>query len=334
MIAAESRLYCMHTCDAHIHSNVTDVLVCKHQAKLLELTASFRVTVAFFVWYSFSWGNVKKHQFLATVCGKSVEHRTSTAAMHKKDLSQYEKEMSQFLDLHHTDQIPLAALHHSGYSHTAASSTQGLQQDSSCVVPGTLFLLNSVLQLKVDMGLDPEAAFTPWDDNFCHFCEPCQPTDADLFASVSLSKHMGPIRAAVLLLKLISLASSAKGAADFNLTAWHALKLLCDRIHQVKAFFERDHMLGYTHEAFPDDKYDDEQVFFAHLTQLVLPILRQCAKSDEVESTVCCRLLIAVMHASKLHVRQATASKITDSGTTNSVLLCLIMMALMIFPSY
>ena len=169
------------------------------------------------------------------------------------------------------------------------------------MVPGTLFSLNSVLQLKVDMGLDPEAAFTPWDDNFCHFCEPCQPTDADLFASVSLSKHVGPTRAAVLLLKLISLASSAKGAADFNLTAWHALKLLCDRIHQVKAFFERDHMLGYTHEAFPDDKYNDEQVFFAHLTQLVLPILRQCAKSDEVESTVCCRLLIAVMHASKLH---------------------------------
>ena len=143
---------------------------------------------------------------------------------------------------------------------------------------------------------------------------------------------MGPIRAALLLLKLISLASSAKGAADFSLTAWHALKLLCDRVYQLKAFFEKEHMLGYTHKSFPDDKYDDEQVFCAHLTQLVLPILRQCAMSDEVESTVCCRLLIGVMHASKLHVRQATASKITDSGTTNSMLLCL--MALMMFPLY
>ena len=94
--------------------------------------------------------------------------------------------MSQFLDLHHTDEIPSSALQHSGYPHAAVDSTQDLQQDSSCVGPGTLFFLNSVLQLKVDMGLDPEAAFTPRDDNFCHFCQPCQPTDADLFASVLL----------------------------------------------------------------------------------------------------------------------------------------------------
>ena len=74
------------------------------------------------------------------------------------------------------------------------------------------------------MGIDPETAITPWDDNFSQSCQPCQPRDGELFASLSLCKHMGPIRAAVLLLKLILLASSAKGAADFSLTAWHALR--------------------------------------------------------------------------------------------------------------
>lgn len=185
MIAAEPRLWCMHARDVHMHTNVTDVLVlqvCKHQAKLLELTASFRVTVAFFIWYSFSWGNVKKHEILATIWQRSVEHRISIAAM-------YKEEMSQFLDLHHKDEIPLVALQHSGYPHAAVDSAQELQQDSSCVGLGILFFLNSMLQLKVDMGIDSEAAFTPWDDNFCHFCQPYQPTDADLVASLSLSDH-------------------------------------------------------------------------------------------------------------------------------------------------
>jgi hypothetical protein len=72
--------------------------------------------------------------------------------------------------------------------------------------------------------------------------------------------------------------------------------------------------------------------FSAQLTQLALPILRQCAMLDEVESTVCCRLLIFVMHASKLHMRQALASKIIDSGTTDYMSLCL--MALIISPLY
>ena len=192
MIAAEPRLWCMHARDVHMHTNVTDVLVlqvCKHQAKLLELTASFRVTVAFFIWYSFSWGNVKKHEILATIWQRSVEHRISIAAMYKEEMSQYKEEMSQFLDLHHKDEIPLVALQHSGYPHAAVDSAQELQQDSSCVGLGILFFLNSMLQLKVDMGIDSEAAFTPWDDNFCHFCQPYQPTDADLVASLSLSDH-------------------------------------------------------------------------------------------------------------------------------------------------
>ena len=206
----------MHACNVHMHTNVIDVLalqVCKHQAKLLELTATFKVTVAFFIWNSFSCGNVKKHETLATIWQRSVEHRASTAAVDKEDISQYKEEMSQFLNLHHTDEIPLSALQHSEYPHAAVDTTQDLQQDSSCVGPGNLFFLNSVLQLKVDMGIDPEAAFTPWDDNFSHSCQPHQPTDADLFASLSLCKHMGPIRAAVLLLKLISLASSAQGCS-------------------------------------------------------------------------------------------------------------------------
>ena len=135
---------------------------------------------------------------------------------------------------------------------------------------------------------------------------------------------MGPIRAAVLLLKLISLASGAKGAADFGLTAWHALKLLCDRVHLVAGSTSdsesvMESMLGFMHNTLTDVKYDDEQLFCAHLTELALPILRQCAMLDEVESTVCCRLLLAMMHASKLHVRQATASKIIDSGTNSSM---------------
>lgn len=267
MTAVEPRSLCAHACDVHVHTSVTDVRalqVCKHQAKLLELTATFKVTVAFFIWYRFSLGNVKKHEILALIWQRSVEHRASTAAMDKEDISQYKEELSRFLDLHHTDELPLVVLQHSGYPHATVESTQDLKQNSSCVCPGTLFFLNSVLQLKVDMGIDPEAAFTPWDANFCHICQPCQPRDGELFATLSLCKPMGPIRATVLLLKLISLASSAEGAADFSLTAWHALKLLCDRVHLVADSTSdsesvMEYMLGFVHDTSTDDKYDDEQ---------------------------------------------------------------------------
>lgn len=276
----------------------------QNKAHLLELTAVFKVSAAFFIWFSFSLGTVNDHKALARVWQPSAEIRAAEVALGRVD---YDQELRQFLDLHPADELPVVALHHSGYPYVPSNSEQ-MEEDLCSENQGILHLLNEVVQLKVDMGIDVQAATVPWNQTHGR---PDQPTESDIAAVQEIYKHMSPLRAAVLLLKLISLASSAKGTADIQLAMWYTLELLGGRIQEVHSLTT---VLQEMLDSTCSDGYDDEQFLCAQLTQLALPLLRQSVTSDELKATVSCQLLAAVLQATKPAARQVIAAMITESG--------------------